>query len=137
MSLKSTSLCCQVKPQSGVIIEIIKLPVSARSPVFRTMMSTLDSKITTLKLEKIPKHIFKLFLGFLYTAQMEKPTLVESLELLKVSFKYEVGSLKSLCEKWIMESLKETDPVNHVFQVAHACNCSSEFRKATYNVMRR
>ena len=75
-----------------------KAIVAARSPVFDTMLTTdmLESKTNKVKIEDIEPAIFQVFLKFLYTGRLGR--IADNHQLLLVADKYNVETLKNLCQ---------------------------------------
>lgn len=70
--------------------------------------------------------IFKLFLEFLYTANVTDRSTSTAIELIKLAEKYDVPSLKRICETNILKELNESDYLD-IYMFAHQYNCSQEF----------
>ena len=70
---------------------------SARSPVFAAMFSTdmIESKTGRVEIHDASAHLFKHFLKFIYTGQLDISA--RNFELLALADKYEIETLRELC----------------------------------------
>lgn len=92
-----------------------------------------ETKNSMMKICDAPKSSFKLFLEFLYTAQLPTLPINEALEVLKIADKYDVSDLKKICDDQVIAILKPEDPVHEVYQFAHTYKCSRQLLEKTFN----
>jgi BTB/POZ domain len=96
-----------------------------------------EANASTMHIEDCTKFIFKIFLVFLYTGQIDKHPVKDLMDVLKVANKYGVESLKTSCDDLILCKLKSTDPVHEVYQYAHACQCSQELKEKAFELVKQ
>ena len=72
--------------------------LSARSPVFAAMFTSdmLESKTGRVEIKDVDVNLFKHFLKFIYTGKLE--TSARNLDLLALADKYEIETLRELCQ---------------------------------------
>ena len=72
--------------------------LSARSPVFAAMFTSdmLESKTGRVEIKNVDVNLFKHFLKFIYTGKLE--TSARNLDLLALADKYEIETLRELCQ---------------------------------------
>lgn len=89
---------------------------AARSPVFARMLATECRETTegTVKIEDVSKKVFRIFLDFLYTAELPGISFISTekymdastaVEVLVVADKYEVLTLKDFCLDKMRENI--------------------------------
>ena len=88
-----------------------KFILSARSPVFRAMLSTdmIESRNGYVTIDDADPEIFRQFLFFVYTGQLDKPA---GPELGKVADKYDVKTLSAICQQAMAVSVVKNDAEN-------------------------
>lgn len=67
---------------------------------------------------------FKLFLNFIYKADVPSLSVYGAIELIKLAEKYDFGDLKSICETAVINKLTQSDSFYEIYLFAHRYNCS-------------
>ena len=103
-----------------------KFVISERSPVLRAMFTSnmMESRTGRVHIEDVDPEIFRQFLYFVYTGQLQQPT---SPELGKVADKYQVESLAAICQPAASES--DIDDMGMLLMLASS---SDPFYESTY-----
>ena len=104
--------------QSEVRIPAHKCILAARSPVFRTMFASgmAESLTNEVRIHDFEAVVVKEFIRFLYTEQCDYAILTQYVrELLSIACKYQVSSLKSLCENQLCSTLNTTNVGNILY----------------------
>lgn len=73
--------------------------LAARSPVFAAMFHTdmIESRSRRVQVDDVPANVFDVFLRFVYTGQLAHGA--DDDELLRVADRYQVETLRRLCEE--------------------------------------
>lgn len=93
-------------------------------------------KQSLLRIEDVTVDVFETFLHFVYTGQLQNLPLNKASEVLVVANKYDVQELKQMCDDMMVSLLVENDPVHHIFQFAHAFNCSQELKMKAFQFVK-
>ncbi|XP_037051214.1 uncharacterized protein LOC119085079 [Bradysia coprophila] len=84
-----------------------------------------ETQQSVMKVTETSPAIFKLFLKFLYQASFSTQPKSTAIELIKLADKYDVETLKRVCEVKLIEELNQSDCLS-IFMFAHQYNCSQE-----------
>lgn len=117
-----------------------KFILSARSPVFARMLSNKNYKETqqsVMTITDTSKDVFKIFLEFVYNADIPIVTIYGATELIKLAEKYDLGDLKHICENILITKLTQTDSVYEIYMFAHQYNCSQELISKAFEFVER
>ena len=80
----------------------------SRSSVFRAMLENKmeESRTNTIKITDFSYEVLKLFIHYLYTAEIYPESLDDSaFDLLALAEKYHVNQLKSMCERYMISKV--------------------------------
>lgn len=72
------------------------------------------------------ENAFKIFLEFIYKADVPSLSVFGAIELIKLAEKYDFGDLKSICETVLINKLTQSDSTYDIYLFAHQYNCSHE-----------
>lgn len=117
-----------------------KFILSARSPVFARMLSNNNYEETqnsVMKITDTSEDAFKIFLDFIYRADVPSLTIFGAVELIKLAEKYDFGDLKSICETVLINKLTEYDSAYDIYLFAHQYNCCQELITKTFEFVER
>jgi speckle-type POZ protein len=99
---------------SNVRFSAHKLILGVRSPVFQAMLSSnlLEATSNEILIIDFSPDVIRLFIQFIYTDMCSTPDLQDNVtELYKMADKYQVNSLKNMCEKRMISSLTVSNVV--------------------------
>ncbi|KAG4070294.1 hypothetical protein HA402_009857 [Bradysia odoriphaga] len=116
-----------------------KFILSARSPVLGRMLSNdcyKETQQSVMKVTETSPTIFKLFLTFLYRASLSTQSKSTIMELIKLADKYDVETLKRVCEVKLIDELNQTDCLA-MYLFAHQYNCSRELIEKTFQFLQQ
>ncbi|XP_023318662.1 speckle-type POZ protein B-like [Trichogramma pretiosum] len=106
-----------------------KIVLSAASPVFRAMFThdMLENEENSVKITDVSANIVTEMLRFIYTGQMDATETDTIIELLAVSDKYQIDSLKNKCGKMLCDDLSTENAIDilvasHKYKVKHLEN---------------
>lgn len=80
---------------------------------------------------------FKIFLDFIYKAEVPNLSVFGAVELIKLAEKYDFGDLKSICEIALIKKLTQRDCVYDIYMFAHQYNCSHELINKAFGFVQR
>lgn len=80
---------------------------------------------------------FKIFLEFVYKADVPGLSVFGAVELIKLAEKYDFGDLKGICETVLIKKLTQNDCVYDIFMFAHQYNCSQELIAKTFHLVQK
>ena len=129
---------CEKKHQTDILFKVgdrsfwaHKFILAARSPVLAAMFHAdmIESRTGTVEIDDVDPDIFRQFLRFVYTGQVNGPF---SKELKRVADKYDVKTLMSLC-KAAAEVPQNPDDVDQVVQFVSVSGFSSKLDQVVWS----
>lgn len=90
-----------------------------------------------MKITDTSKDVFKIFLDFIYNADIPFVTIYGATELIKLAEKYDLGDLKQICENVLISKMTQRDSVYEIYMFAHQYNCSQELILKAFQFVER
>lgn len=100
--------------------------------MFLNLFAACDEETSQLTITDIPKDTFEIFYNYLYTDRIPNLPVTKAQQVLIIADKYDVQTLKNICDDMIINQLEEGDPVHEIFQMAHAYDCSRRLKEVAF-----
>lgn len=115
-------------------IKVHKLILSARSPVFKAMLSVdmKEKRESRIVIPDIHFEAVKEFIKFLYSAQLNTTNYAK--DLLILSEMYQIIDLKEACENKLLSQLNKDNAMESLF-IANLYNCQPQLKSKAFDII--
>lgn len=122
----------------GKLLKAHKSVLAARSPVFKKMFLTnmKESKSNEVVISDISHDTFDEMLFFIYTGKVSSNFHIVVMELFAASHKYQIESLRKVCEAEVSANLSEENAAA-VLEFANIYDCDESLKAEAFTLYKR